>query len=90
MVLTNSFIWDDLPTTNADGQTIIATMVPRIERTVKKYFMFVSVFHGGYIIVRTAVSEHRQLTTNTFYYFDVSSSPLYELIFVSQVRPYYM
>jgi uncharacterized protein YhbP (UPF0306 family) len=46
----------------------------------------VMVFHGSYIVVRLVNSEQRVLTANSFYLFDVSFSPVYEVILLSQVH----
>jgi hypothetical protein len=87
MVLTNSFTWEDLPTTSPDGETpTMAAMIPRIQKTVKQMLISVMVFHGIYIVIRIVNSEQRVLTANSFYLFDVSSSPVYEVILLSQVH----
>lgn len=87
MALTNSFTWEDLPTTSTDGETpTMASMIPRIKKTVKQMLISVMAFHGMYIVLRLVNSEQRVLTANSFYLFDVSFSPVYEVILLSQVH----
>jgi hypothetical protein len=87
MVLTSSFIWEDLPGTSNDGETsTMAAKFPLINKLVKQMVIFVFVIHGTSITIRLMTSEQRELTANSFYLFDVSRSPVYELIFLSQVR----
>ncbi|PNF35138.1 hypothetical protein B7P43_G09269 [Cryptotermes secundus] len=85
MTLTNAFTWEDLPTTSTKGETTMAAMIPRIQKTVKQMLISVMAFHGSYIVVRLVNSEQRVLTANSFYLFDVSSSPVYEVILLSQI-----
>jgi hypothetical protein len=51
--------------------------------------MYLMVFfvHGGAIFIRLIFSKHPVLTVNSFYIVDVSRSPLYEIVLLSQVRP---
>lgn len=86
MVLTSSFTWEDLSGTSDDGKTsTMAAMFPRIRKFVKQMVISIIVFHGSYVIIRLTSSEKRELTANSFYLFDVSRSPVYELILLSQV-----
>lgn len=87
MIFTNTFTWEDLPKVSRDGETpTMAAMIPRIKRTVKYMLISVMVFHGSYTAIRLVNSEQRVLTANSFYLFDVSSSPVYEVILLSQVN----
>jgi hypothetical protein len=86
MVLTSYFTWEDLPGTNAaDGTPTMAAIFRRIKKRVRQMVIATFVFHGSYVTARSASSDQRQLTANSFYLFDVSRSPVYELIFLSQV-----
>ncbi|XP_021941235.1 odorant receptor 4-like [Zootermopsis nevadensis] len=63
----------------------MAAMFPRIRKFVKQMVISIIVFHGSYVIIRLTSSEKRELTANSFYLFDVSRSPVYELILLSQL-----
>lgn len=86
MVLTNSFSWEDLLLTHVDDPKNMTVMVARIKKTVKQIFWFVFFFHGTYTVTRLVFSEQPVFTVNSFYIVDVSRSPVYVLIMLSQVR----
>jgi hypothetical protein len=87
MVLTSFFTWEDLLHTNVDDHTQNMTaMAVRVKKIVKGMFMCLFLFHGGYIVIRLIFSEQRVMTANSFYILDVSRSPVYELIILSQVH----
>jgi hypothetical protein len=89
MVLTNSFAWDDLPRTDADGETsTMATRLPVIKKLVKRMVISGSIiFNVINFIIRLTGKEQRKTLANSFYVFDISFSPVYELIVLSQVHP---
>jgi hypothetical protein len=86
MVLTNSFSWEDLPLARVDDTKNMTAMVARIKKTVKQIFWFIFFFHGTYTATRLIFSEQPVFTVNSFYIVDVSRSPVYEMILMSQVR----
>jgi hypothetical protein len=86
MVLTNSFSWEDLPLTRVDDIRNMTAMVARIKKIVKQIFWFIFFFHGTYTVTRLIFSEQPVFTVNSFYIVDVSRSPVYVLIMLSQVR----
>jgi hypothetical protein len=87
MVLTNSFTWEDLPVTSAgDDNRNMTSMAARVKKNVKQMFLLLFLFHGSYIVIRLIFSKQRLLTANSFYILDVTRSPVYELVILSQVR----
>jgi hypothetical protein len=87
MVLTNSFAWDDLPSTDIDGETTtISARLPVIKKFVKIMSISTASFNGIYGIIRVASSGERMPPSNSYYIFDISPSPVYELIFLTQVH----
>jgi len=86
MVLTDSFSWEDLPFTRVDDTKNMTAMVARIKNIVKQIFWFIFFFHGTYTVTRLFFSEQPVFTVNSFYIVDVSRSPVYMLIILSQVR----
>lgn len=86
MVLTNSFSWENLPLTRVDSTKNMTAMVARIKKTVKQIYWFIFFFHGTYTATRLIFNEQPVFTVNSFYIVDVSRSPVYEMILLSQVR----
>jgi hypothetical protein len=87
MALTNSFAWDNLPSIDDDGETTTtAARLPIIKKFVKLTIIFGSVFNVIYTTIRLASSEQRIPPANSYYIFDISPSPIYEVIALSQVH----
>ena len=85
MDLTDSFTWDDLPTRDADtGHLTAAGWIPLIQ----KYTIRITVVTLGFHFVQSTI----RITTNhetvllTWYPFDWTVSPFYELVNISQVK----
>jgi len=84
MDLTDSFTWEDLPTRDADtGHLTAAGRIPLIQMYANLAAVFVLVFHCVQSTVRI-VTNHETLF-NTWYPFDWTVSPFYELVNISQV-----
>jgi hypothetical protein len=80
-----SFKGDDFP--DRDPDTGILTMtgcIPLVNNLAKYGWSFVAVFHGIQSTVRMLTS--RSMIFTTWYPFDASVSPLYELLNLSQVH----
>ena len=84
MDLTDSFSWEDLPTRDADnGQLTAAGWIPLI----KTYTTRTAVVAMGFHIVQSSIriaTKHETLYI-TWYPFDWTVSPFYELVNISQV-----
>jgi hypothetical protein len=85
--LTDAFMWEDLPHTDPDtGSLTMAAWIPRV---LKISFLIVSVgiiFHVIQSSVRLLRSEDRPMLYETWYPFDITKSPAYELTNIAQVR----
>jgi hypothetical protein len=85
--LTDAFIWEDLPTTDpVTGSLTMAAWIPRIQ----KFTTIITTTGVAYHIVQTTIrfttSDDRPFMFITWYPFDVTESPTYELISISQVN----
>jgi hypothetical protein len=86
MILTDSFTWDGAPDKDSHTENISqASLIPVIKNTVWKLCVFIVGFHGCYFIMQVAEGR-RILSINSYYPFDWTVTPLYELINISQVR----
>jgi hypothetical protein len=85
--LTDAFVWEDLPLTDPDtGSLTMAAWIPRIQRMFFSITGVASIFHAIQSITRMLVNNDRPLIFETWYPFDTSKSPVYELINITQVR----
>jgi hypothetical protein len=84
MDLTDSFTWEDLPTRNADtGHLTAAGWIPRINLfTMRAAIAFIFI-HFAQSTIRI-VTNHETILI-TWYPFDWTVSPFYELVNISQV-----
>jgi len=84
MDLTDSFTWEDLPTRDADtGHLTAAGWIPLIPKFAIRIACSILVFHCVQSTIRI-VTNHETLF-NTWYPFDWTVSPFYELVNISQV-----
>jgi hypothetical protein len=84
--LTEAFIWEDLPRTDPDtGALSMAAWIPRVEKISFLITSFATVFHVIQSSVRLLTSDDRPMFYGTWYPFDTSKSPLYELTNITQV-----
>jgi hypothetical protein len=85
--LTDAFIWEDLPTTDpVPGSLTRAAWIPRIQRVTKIITATAIVYHVVQTTIRFTITDDRPLMFITWYPFDVTKSPTYELINTSQVK----
>jgi hypothetical protein len=85
--LTDAFIWEDLPCTDPEtGSLSMAAWISRVQR-VSLFIASVAItFHMIESSIRLLTSEGRSLLYETWYPFDVTQSPFYELTNITQVR----
>jgi hypothetical protein len=82
--LTDSFTWEELPTRDPDtGNLTKAGYIPIIERFTKYVPAFMFGFHVLQSTVRIVL--YHDMVYTTWYPFDVSASPLYEIANLIQV-----
>jgi hypothetical protein len=82
--MTNSFIWEDLPIRDPDsGNSTTAGYIPIIERLTKYISGSAFIFHGIQTSVRIVLSHDMVYTT--WYPFDATVSPIYEIANLTQV-----
>jgi hypothetical protein len=86
--LTDSFTWEELPTTYSDtGYLTNAAYIPIIQRITKYLTAFMLGFHGIQSAVRMVM--YHDMIYGKWYPFDASASPAYEITNLSQVTLYY-
>jgi hypothetical protein len=84
MDLTDSFTWEDLPTRDADtGQLTAAGWIRLIKTYSRRATVLIIVFHTVQSSIRI-VTNHETIFI-TWYPFDWTVSPFYELVNISQV-----
>jgi len=84
MDLTDSFMWEDLPTRDAEtGHLTPAGWIPLIQMFTRRIAILMLAFHCAQFTIRI-VTNHETLF-NTWYPFDWNVSPFYELVNISQV-----
>ena len=87
LLLTDAFIWEDLPTADpVTGSLTMAAWIPRIQ----KFTTFISataiILHVVQTTIRFITSDDRPFIFGTWYPFDGTKSPTYELINITQVK----
>jgi hypothetical protein len=86
--LTDSFTWEELPTTYCDtGYLTNAAYIPIIQRITKYLMAFMLGFHGIQSAVRMVM--YHDMMFGKWYPFDASASPAYEITNLSQVTLQY-
>ena len=85
MDLTDSFTWEDLPTTDAEtGHLTAAGWIPFIKTYTARAAVAIIVFHTVQSTIRI-VTNHETMYT-VWYPFNWTVSPFYELVIISQVK----
>ena len=83
--LTDFYTWEELPIKDpATGLRTFAGLVTVIQNISKNVFTFTLVFQMTQASIRTVTSH--DMVYDAWYPFDVSTSPVYELIMLSQVK----
>jgi hypothetical protein len=84
--LTDAFVWEDLPLTDPDtGSVTVVAWIPRIQRISFVITSSATIFHVVQSSVRLLTSDDRPMLYGTWYPFDTSKSPVYELVNITQV-----
>jgi hypothetical protein len=84
MDLTDSFTWEDLPTRDADsGHLTAAGWIPLIKMYTTRFTLVIIAFHFVHSTILVVKSKETLYTT--WYPFDWTVSPFYELVIISQV-----
>jgi hypothetical protein len=82
--LAESFTWEELPTTDPDtGNLTMSVFIFRVNSITKFAWALTAGFHGIQSALRMLTSHSMVFTT--WYPFDASVSPLYEIANFSQV-----
>jgi hypothetical protein len=88
MHLAATFEWEELKIkTLTDGNFKMTNLLPAIKPVSLRILTIFFSCHTCYISLRLLLGENRPLSINAYYGFNTSSSPVYELINVSQVFP---
>ncbi|KDR15182.1 odorant receptor 2a-like [Zootermopsis nevadensis] len=82
--LTESFKPEDFPNRDPDtGNLTMTGYIPRVNKLTKYGWLFVAVFHAIQSALRMTLN--RSMIFTTWYPFDASVSPVYEIVNLSQV-----
>jgi hypothetical protein len=85
--LTDAFIWEDLPTTDlVTGSLTMAAWIPLIRKFSSIITTTAVVYHVVQTTIRFTTSDDRPFVYGTWYTFDATKSPNYELVNISQVK----
>jgi hypothetical protein len=88
--LTDSFIWEDLPTTDpVTGSLTMAAWIPRIQRFTRSIIISAITFHVVQGTIRVLTSDDPSFVFGTGYPFDQKKSPAFEVINLAQVKCLY-
>ena len=83
--LTKFFTWEELPIRDPEtGLRTYAGLIMGIQNICKNLFMFTAVYHVVHTSIRIVTSH--DMVFEAWYPFDASTSPVYELILISQVK----
>jgi hypothetical protein len=86
MHLAAVFTWEDLQAkTHADDSFKMTAIFPVIKPATLRILTIFFSYHICYISLRLVLGNDRPLSINAYYGFNASSSPLYEMVNVSQV-----
>jgi hypothetical protein len=84
--LTDAFIWEDLPHTDPEtGYPTMAAWISRIRKVtnlITWVAIIVDVTHHSMLL---STSDDHPMVYHTWYPFDTTESPVYELIYIAQV-----
>jgi len=87
--LTDAFIWEDLPTTDpVTGSLTMAAWITRIRKFTTIITTAAFAFHVVQTTIRFTTSDDRPFMYGTWYPFDATKSPTYELVNISQVKTF--
>jgi hypothetical protein len=87
LTLTESFAWSDLPARDhATGALTMAGRIPLIQRLTWQSNLLIMASHAVHQTRRLATRGDRPLVFNAWFPFDTTASPIYDLVYISQVR----
>ena len=85
--LTDAFIWEDLPTTDpVTGSLTMAAWIPRIQKFTTIISTTAVAFHVVQTTIRFTTNDDRTFVYGTWYPFNATKSPTYELVNLTQVN----
>jgi len=85
--LTDAFIWEDLPTTDpVTGSLTMAGWIPRIQKFTTIIITTAFSLHVVQNTIMFFTSDDLYFMFGTWYPFDATKSPTYELINITQVK----
>jgi hypothetical protein len=88
--LTAAFKYEDVKSRSSAGDNFRMTaLLPAIKPTTLKVLIISLGSHTCYLLLRLVVRKDRPLAINAYYGFNTSSSPIYEMINLSQVSLYF-
>jgi hypothetical protein len=86
MRLAAAFTWEDLKNkTRPDVSSKMTVLLPLIKPATLRILIIFFGCHICYISLRLGLGDNRPLSINAYYGLNTSSSPLYEIVNVSQV-----
>jgi hypothetical protein len=84
--LSDSFEWKDEPDRDAvSGQRTMSSMIPKIKLYTKRICIFSFVYYLFNRFVAILIDDDNAMIFKGYYYFEVSYSPVHEIILLSQV-----
>jgi hypothetical protein len=84
--LTDAFIWEDLPRTDPDtGSLAMVAWIPRIQSVTTFITSLVLIFHVIQNSIRFSTSDDYPMIYETWYPFNTTKNPAYELTNLAQV-----
>jgi hypothetical protein len=85
--LTDAFTWEDLPTRDPDtGSLTMGAWIPRIQRFTFIITASAVAFDAVQSTIRLSISDERAFEYETWYPFNATKSPAYELMNITQVK----
>lgn len=86
LMLTDAFIWEDLPRTDPDtGYLSMTAWIPRIQKFTTLIIGAAVIVNGTKNLMLIFSSDDHSMVYHTWYPFDTAKSPTYELINITQV-----
>jgi hypothetical protein len=83
---TDAFIWEDLPLTVPDtGSVTMVAWMPRIRKMTTLIWTVALIYYAIQNAVRFSTSNDHVMIYETWYPFDTTESPVYELVILAQV-----
>jgi hypothetical protein len=85
--LTDAFIWEDMPLIDPDtGSVAMVAWIPRIQRMTTLIWTVALIYYTIQNSIRFLTSNDHPMIYETWYPFDTTKSPGYELVIIAQVR----